>query len=244
MLLSLLPQGIITMAAMSESGTASDPYIITTATELGTIGNYGAATYFKLGSDIAVGSNFSTVDTFYGVRDDNGKTITGVNLTAKVNSDLSITSTGRLINTVDASGIIYNLTVDSPKLKVDYTNVATTSGNCYLNSGVFVNKNKGTLNNISIVNANMDTTLPSGCPLLVRNFEVLANINSVYILNSSLSGTMTIPGSYDMGAVVNTNTSTGTIANVVSNVNIQLNSAGYHKYATDTSCGVSFWVYL
>lgn len=97
---------------------------------------------------------------------------------------------------------------------------------------------------IALKVVNMDTTLPSGCPLLVRNFEVLANINSVYILNSSLSGTMTIPGSYDMGAVVNTNTSTGTIANVVSNVNIQLNSAGYHKYATDTSCGVSFWVYL
>ena len=55
MLLSLLPQGIITVSAMSGSGTATDPYIITTAAELETIGGSGnARKYYKLGNNIAV----------------------------------------------------------------------------------------------------------------------------------------------------------------------------------------------
>ena len=120
MLISLLPQGIITVSAMSGSGTATDPYIITTAAELSTIGgSENKNKYFRLGNDITVDSSFSTIGTFYGILDGDGKTIMGVDITEKINSNSRVTSTGRLFNTIEEGAVVYNLTLCSPNLKVD-----------------------------------------------------------------------------------------------------------------------------
>ncbi|MGN0178946.1 MAG: hypothetical protein ACI4DY_05815, partial [Monoglobaceae bacterium] len=229
MLLSLLPQGIITVAAaMSGSGTATDPYIITTAAELGTIGgSENAGKYYKLGNDITVSSSFSTIDAFYGVLDGDGKTITGVDITEKINSDKSVTSTGRLFNTIEENAIVYNLTLSAPKLKVDYTDVASTESTYYLKRGLFVNTNYGTLNKISLVNVNVDADVESysvtvGGYLQVAELGVMAHINRGEILNSKISGTVTARNICFFGAVAYQNMATGTVANVVSDVNLTI----------------------
>ena len=239
MLLSLLPQGIITVSAMSGSGTATDPYIITTAAELSTIGgSENKNKYFRLGNDITVDSSFSTIGTFYGILDGDGKTITGVNITEKINSNSSVTSTGRLFNTIEANAIVYNLTLSAPKLKVDYTNVASTSGSYPLNRGLFVNINKGTLNNISLENVNLDADVEGyievtqDLVLTVRELGVMVYRNYGEILNSNMSGTVTAQSIALFGTVACENLPTGTVANVVSNVELKIvpindNDMGY-----------------
>ena len=240
MLLSLLPQGIITVsAAMSGSGTATDPYIITTAAELSTIGgSENKNKYFRLGNDITVDSSFSTIDTFYGVLNGNGKTITGVDITEKINSNRSVTSTGRLFNTIEANAIVYNLTLSAPKLKVDYTNVASGSGSYPLNRGLFVNINKGTLNNISLENVNLDADVEGyievtqDLVLTVRELGVMVYRNYGEILNSNMSGTVTAQSIALFGSVTCENLPTGTVANVVSDVELKIvpindNDMGY-----------------
>ena len=240
MLLSLLPQGIITVsAAMSGSGTMSDPFIITTAAELSTIGGVeNKNTYFRLGNNIDVDSSFSTIGTFYGILDGDGKTITGVNITEKINSNSSVTSTGRLFNTIEANAIVYNLTLSAPKLKVDYTNVASTSGSYPLNRGLFVNINKGTLNNISLENVNLDADVEGyievtqDLVLTVRELGVMVYRNYGEILNSNMSGTVTAQSIALFGSVTCENLPTGTVANVVSDVELKIvpindNDMGY-----------------
>lgn len=239
MLLSLLPQGIITVSAMSGSGTATDPYIITTAAELSTIGgSENKNKYFRLGNDITVDSSFSTIDTFYGVLNGNGKTITGVDITEKINSNRSVTSTGRLFNTIEANAIVYNLTLSAPKLKVDYTNVASGSGSYPLNRGLFVNINYGTLNNISLENVNLDADVEGyievtqDLVLTVRELGVMVYRNYGEILNSNMSGTVTAQSIALFGTVACQNLPTGTVANVVSNVELKIvpindNDMGY-----------------
>lgn len=240
MLLSLLPQGIITVsAAMSGSGTATDPYIITTAAELSTIGgSENKNKYFRLGNDITVDSSFSTIGTFYGILDGDGKTITGVNITEKINSNSSVTSTGRLFNTIEANAIVYNLTLSAPKLKVDYTNVASKSGSYPLNRGLFVNFNYGTLNNISLENVNLDADVEGyievtqDLVLTVRELGVMVYRNYGEILNSNMSGTVTAQSIALFGSVTCENLPTGTVANVVSDVELKIvpindNDMGY-----------------
>ena len=239
MLISLLPQGIITVSAMSGSGTATDPYIITTAAELSTIGgSENKNKYFRLGNDITVDSSFSTIGTFYGILDGDGKTITGVNITEKINSNSSVTSTGRLFNTIEANAIVYNLTLSAPKLKVDYTNVASKSGSYPLNRGLFVNFNKGTLNNISLENVNLDADVEGyievtqDLVLTVRELGVMVYRNYGEILNSNMSGTVTAQSIALFGSVTCENLPTGTVANVVSDVELKIvpindNDMGY-----------------
>ena len=229
MLISLLPQVIITVSAMSGSGTATDPYIITTAAELETIGGSGnARKYYKLGNNIAVSSSFKAIDTFYGVLNGNGKTITGVDITEKINSNGSVTSTGRLFNTIEANAIVYNLTLSAPKLKVDYTDVASKSGSYPLNRGLFVNFNKGTLNNISLENVNLDadvegySEVTQNSNLTVRELGVMVSRNSGEILNSNMSGTVTARNINLFGTVAYQNLPTGTVANIVSNVELKI----------------------
>ena len=239
MLISLLPQGIITVSAMSGSGTATDPYIITTAAELSTIGgSENKNKYFRLGNDITVDSSFSTIGTFYGILDGDGKTITGVNITEKINSNSSVTSTGRLFNTIEANAIVYNLTLSAPKLKVDYTNVASKSGSYPLNRGLFVNFNYGTLNNISLENVNLDADVEGyievtqDLVLTVRELGVMVYRNYGEILNSNMSGTVTAQSIALFGSVTCENLPTGTVANVVSDVELKIvpindNDMGY-----------------
>ena len=228
MLLSLLPQGIITVSAMSGSGTATDPYIITTAAELSTIGGEeNKNTYFKLGNDIDVDRNFSTIDAFYGVLDGNGKWISGVNITEEIESARQITSKGRLFNTIEENAVVYNLTLSAPKLKVDYHAVQGTASAYYLKRGLFVNTNYGTLNNIYLRDVKVDASVQdfSVSPnsyLQVGELGVMAHINRGKILNSKITGTVTARNICFFGAVAFQNMATGIVANVVSDVNLDI----------------------
>ena len=159
-LTSLVPQGIFTVsAAMSGSGTLSDPYIITTAAELSTIGGEEYKnTYYKLGNNITVDSSFSTIDTFYGVLDGDGHSISGVNI-IETKTESTRTAQGRLFNTIASTGIVYGLKIVSPKYTL-VMNATTDSQNTFwLDTGLFVNTNKGLISGLSIENAEVNLDL-------------------------------------------------------------------------------------
>ena len=105
------------------SGTASDPYVITSVDELNSLGKYPNA-YFKLGSDIDVATgSFFTADSFSGNLNGNGYSINNLDKP--------------LIN--NNSGSITNLNVNAN------INMEVSS-----NFGVITNKNTGSISDVKV----------------------------------------------------------------------------------------------
>ena len=67
----------LSASAIEGSGTSSDPYIVTTAEELGLISDFPDA-HFKLGSNIKLSGSFGTPAEFSGTIDGNGCLIEGL----------------------------------------------------------------------------------------------------------------------------------------------------------------------
>ena len=61
MMITILPDVVL---ASGGSGTASDPYKISTAAELEGIGDGAAGTYYLLENDINVDRSFKTIESF------------------------------------------------------------------------------------------------------------------------------------------------------------------------------------
>lgn len=228
MLLSLLPQGIITVsAAMSGSGTMSDPFIITTAAELSTIGGVeNKNTYFRLGNDIDVDSSFSTIDTFYGILDGDGYSIYGVDI-IDTKTETERTERGRLFNTIESTGIVYGLRIPRPKYTLVMNAMTDRYDTIWLFRGLFVNKNKGLISGLSIERAevNLDlATIDDTNKWTLACFGIIAHQNYGRILNSNVTGTMKISQCRYVGAIVGENSNNATIANVTSDVTIIKNA--------------------
>lgn len=117
MMITILPDVVL---ASGGSGTASDPYKISTAAELAGIGDGAAGTYYQLENDINVDRSFKTIESFKGILNGNGKKITGIDTYTEVTYDdssgkLVKTTSGALFGTIEAAAVIYNLTLDNPK---------------------------------------------------------------------------------------------------------------------------------
>lgn len=82
LLIALVPQNITVSyaAALSGSGTASDPYLIKSASDLEQIGDGEAGTYYKLENHITIDRSFKTIKSFKGILNGNYKTITGLDV--------------------------------------------------------------------------------------------------------------------------------------------------------------------
>ena len=184
----LAPQSAaIAVQALSGSGKADDPYLITSAEDFAAITSSNNSGYFKLTSDITVTKPCGT--TFRGTFDGDGRTVT---LTLNVTS-----GSAGLFATTGNGAVIKNLTVDA-----DVTsNVASTSyGTAGLvgvagyplvleNCGVTgIIKNTSTSSNSGVYVGGLVGYLQDN--LTLKNCFVAANISSVSSQYNSVAGGM------------------------------------------------------
>lgn len=199
------------------SGTAEDPYIITTEDELNSIGKYDNA-YFKLGNSIEITGKLFTAESFSGILDGNGYSIN--------NLDKPLIS--------ENSGTIRNLNINA--------NFNIDAGS---NLGVIANKNIGTISDIKVsgnlnlngivINPNLQPTIggiagenqPSG---IIERVSFEGNLALNMPANGGMIGGIvglnsgTIKNSYSKGRIDISQNNSGTfIANIGGLI-------GRHKY--------------
>ncbi len=153
----------------SGTGTVDDPYVIMTAEQLAKLasdvngGTYYTDTYFKLGANIDLAGathnwtpigGYHTKDqtaataknnTFAGVLDGNGKTISNMSSTTE---DSAYSYNGYRALFGNLSGTVMNLTLDSPKVSAAYQYVA----------GLVAYSNGGTIKNITVNTPSIEAT--------------------------------------------------------------------------------------
>ena len=245
MMLTILPDVVL---ASGGSGTASDPYKISTAAELEGIGDGAAGTYYQLENDINVDRSFKTIESFKGILNGNGKKITGIDTYMEISyaegKGNTKTTSGALFNTIESTAAIYNLTLDAPKFTNLFANIEVGhNGALEFKRGIFAVTNKGLIDSLSINNANINATFnrDSTCLSLsyeTRDFGGIVYENTGKLINSSIGGYMQITdGQYMSGVAVK---NSGTIANMRSSITIdvKVNSGFNVQDLKNTSCGV------
>ena len=246
MMLTILPDVVL---ASGGSGTASDPYKISTAAELEGIGDGAAGTYYQLENDINVDRSFKTIESFKGILNGNGKKITGIDTYTEVTYDdssgkLVKTTSGALFGTIEAAAVIYNLTLDNPKFSDLHKDIpASKSGYQFYDRGILAVTNRGLIDSLTVNNADIkatarrDSTCESG--YTAHNFGGIVYENTGKLINSSISGNLNIADGNHMAGVAVINR--GTIANMRSSINVILNADSTYNPKTlmNVSCGVS-----
>ena len=231
--ITLVPQNINVAygAALSGSGTASDPYLIKNASDLEQIGDGAAGTYYKLENHITVTRSFKTIKSFKGVLNGNYKTITGLDVYAHMTYDTAskknvITTKGALFETIESTALVYRVTFRRPKFSSYCENIPKNhNGDLNFNRGLLAVTNKGTVDNISITDADINATFyrnMSTCESIyhTNNFGGMVYQNNGKILNCYITGNMKVTDGEHMAGVVSINN--GIVANVESYVKIEL----------------------
>lgn len=173
----LAPQSAaIAVQALSGSGTAENPYLITSAEDFAAITSSNNSGYFKLTSDITVTKPCGT--TFRGTFDGDGHTVT---LTLNVTS-----GNAGLFGETGGGAVIKNLTVDADVTSTAGSNYAATAGLVGKVSGSTTVENCG-------VTGTASNTSTSSSPVYVGG------------LIGYLTGNCTVTNSYSQATVSNTN---------------------------------------
>ncbi len=245
MLLSMIPEIAI---ASGGSGTANDPYIITTADELSAIGSGEPGTYYKLGSDITVSRTFKTIESFKGILNGNGKSIRGIDIYTTVTADDSrklVTATeGALFDTIEKTAVVYNLNLVSPKFSNVFKNIDNAYNGSYdFKRGLLAVTNNGIVDSVKITGADVNAQFNQIVGSVTHSYEVCSFGGILYenngkLINSYIDGNMKIGDGRLMSGVVSLNN--GTIANIQTKMNITVTRWGGFTGATltNTSCGV------
>lgn len=173
----LAPQSAaIAVQALSGSGTAENPYLITSAEDFAAITSSNNSGYFKLTSDITVTKPCGT--TFRGTFDGDGHTVT---LTLNVTS-----GNAGLFGETGGGAVIKNLAVDADVTSTAGSNYAATAGLVGKVSGSTTVENCG-------VTGTASNTSTSSSPVYVGG------------LIGYLTGNCTVTNSYSQATVSNTN---------------------------------------
>lgn len=245
MLLSMIPEIAI---ASGGSGTANDPYIITTADELSAIGSGEPGTYYKLGSDITVSRTFKTIESFKGILNGNGKSIRGIDIYTTVTADDSrklVTATeGALFDTIEKTAVVYNLNLVSPKFSNVFKNIDNAYNGSYdFKRGLLAVTNNGIVDSVKITGADVNAQFNQIVGSVTHSYEVCSFGGILYenngkLINSYIDGNMKIGDGRLMSGVVSLNN--GIIANIQTKMNITVTRWGGFTGATltNTSCGV------
>ena len=173
----LAPQSAaIAVQALSGSGKADDPYLITSAEDFAAITSSNNSGYFKLTNDITVTKPCGTI--FRGTFDGSDHTVT---LTLNVTS-----GNAGLFGETGGGAVIKNLTVDA--------DVTSTAGNNYAATAGLVGKVSGstTVENCGVTGTASNTSTSSS-PVYVGG------------LIGYLTGNCTVTNSYSQATVSNTN---------------------------------------
>ena len=169
-------------AALSGSGTASDPYIITTEAELYSINDIGTtSTYFELGNDISISTyQFTSTSSNAIIDGAKFKEINGAGFTIDFSNAGIYTASGDkyayfTIN-IPVDSVIKNLKLKS--FKINY-------GFAAWGSQIFQNT-RGTLSNIIIEDCIINTGLAS-CVANSGSAESSGNINNMIVISSTFN---------------------------------------------------------
>ncbi len=233
LLIALVPQNITVSyaAALSGSGTASDPYLIKNSSDLEQIGDGEAGTYYKLENHITIDRSFKTIKSFKGILNGNYKTITGLDVYTHMTYDTAsqkniLTTKGALFETIESTALVYRVTFRRPKFSSYCENIPKNhNGDLNFNRGLLAVTNKGTVDNISITDADINATFyrnMSTCESIYQtnNFGGIVYQNNGKILNCYITGNMKVTDGEHMAGVVSMNN--GIVANVESYVKIEL----------------------
>lgn len=130
MVFSMMPMSSLSVfAAAAGSGTADDPYQITTAEELK---NISGSNHYVLMNDIALTEAWTPIDSFSGTLDGKGKTISGLSIN-------SSSSTLGFIKTLSSSGTVKNLTISGTVVSTYNSNAGRVGGVVGVNEGMIDN---------------------------------------------------------------------------------------------------------
>ena len=225
-------------AAAGGSGTADDPYLISTPAELAAIGDGDAGTYYRLADDINLASDFHTISSFRGVLDGNGKKLTGMGVLSDVTYDESAgklvqTVKGMLFDTIEPSGVVYNLNIEDVSYETYFHDIPKNKNGDFLHKvGLIARTNRGVIDTVAVKDANIKAyaNRASTCESTYISDELGGMVyrNEGKLINSSISGKIQTSDGRDIGGVVCINT--GTIANVQANVEINVcKKSGYAR---------------
>lgn len=233
LLIALVPQNITVSyaAALSGSGTASDPYLIKNSSDLEQIGDGEAGTYYKLNDDITIDRNFKTIKSFKGILNGGYYCIKGLDVYTHMTYDTAsqkniLTTKGALFETIESTALVYRVTFRRPKFSSYCENIPKNhNGDLNFNRGLLAVTNKGTVDNISITDADINATFyrnMSTCESIYQtnNFGGMVYQNNGKILNCYITGNMKVTDGEHMAGVVSMNN--GIVANVESYVKIEL----------------------
>ena len=147
----LAPQSAaIAVQALSGSGTAEEPYLITSAEDFAEMPSSNSGKYFKLTKDIEVNAPYKS--TFSGIFDGDGHTI-AFNYTGTSNENVG------LFSQTGSSATIQNLTVNANLKSVTASNSYGTGGFIGQVNGPTTIRNCGVSG--TITNTNTDTRYPA-----------------------------------------------------------------------------------
>ncbi len=261
MLITLFPVTTAYAAALTGSGTATDPYLIATQEDLMAIGDTDSAgKFYKLSNDITVDSSFKTIYSFSGYFNGNGKTIFGISVVATVEKSgqgYASKNEGSLFYKIEKGAAVYNLTLESPKFTHSFG--AGVSGRQGIYGGILSRYNEGLIDSVTINNADVDLSnnLENSTDQIQPNgFGMLCYENAGKVTNCTVSGNMSIPsGLYNTGGLVGINgrlayssdqpetAMYGTIAACRAKVNMSIDYDGYWDHLSFVAPGVGYNLY-
>ena len=205
MVIVMLSAGFAVAAGgtMNGSGTEADPYQVTDAADLAKIGDGAPGTHYKLMNNITLSRSFSTIDSFKGILNGNGKTISGLDVLLTVTYDDTITTgskqvrttEGALFNEIAQSGLVYNLTLSNPKYNNTFKDIPSSHNGTYtFKSGVFAVTNRGVIDSVTVTGLNFDGSpnKTSTCEsyIIASDVGIFVFDNYGSIVNSTISGSV------------------------------------------------------
>ena len=205
MVIVMLSAGFAVAAGgtMNGSGTEADPYQVTDAVDLAKIGEGAPGTHYKLMNNITLDRSFSTIDSFKGILNGNGKTISGLDVLLTVTYDDTITTgskqvrttEGALFNEIAQSGLVYNLTLSNPKYNNTFKDIPSSHNGTYtFKSGVFAVTNRGVIDSVTVTGLNFDGSpnKTSTCEsyIIASDVGIFVFDNYGSIVNSTISGSV------------------------------------------------------